>query len=340
MDSAATGRDLEQRVATYFGQHGYETRCNAVLEGRSGGRHEIDVLAEKSDPLTTFRLAVECKAWQQPIEKDVVSKLSYILGDLGLNKGIIVSLGGARSGAERTAADLGIDIWGPDEIRRHLGPEAARALHVQKFATSTLIGWGHRFLAAPEAAERAIRASGKGRLGVRTLDSLVWFAPIWLPVYAVRFTVARPETRRLKTRLRSETVDRLYESLSGTYVGRVARPWEQVQLDSLSSLRPVIRESKPGADLMKAFQAFQRVSSPAAVQRHTLHLQSLGIPTPCTALSVDQTALVHLPCYAGILESRGGQRVVVCHGTSGEISEHLSHVLTTNLSNIRSQLGG
>ena len=100
------GRDLEQRVAAFLAGHGYATRCNVVLEGRSGGRHEIDVLAEKSDALTTFRVGVECKAWQQPIEKDVISKLHYVAGDLGLNKAIVVSLAGCRSGAQKAADDL------------------------------------------------------------------------------------------------------------------------------------------------------------------------------------------------------------------------------------------
>src|SRR5262245_42805170 len=90
VSAAETGRRLEQQMAVFFQTHGYAARCNEVLEGRSGGRHEIDVYAEKSDALTTFRVAVECKAWQHPIEKDVVSKLHYVMTDLGLSKGIIV----------------------------------------------------------------------------------------------------------------------------------------------------------------------------------------------------------------------------------------------------------
>lgn len=138
-------------MAEYFRSHGYEARCNEVLEGRSGGRHEIDVLAEKSDPLTTYRVAVECKAWKQPIKKDVVSKLNYIVGDLGLNKGIIVSLSGWRSGADRTAVDLGIDLWGPDELRRHLGDSAAGELSVRRpgcgrrLSTTCMRRLGERF---------------------------------------------------------------------------------------------------------------------------------------------------------------------------------------------------
>ncbi|MGH9892704.1 MAG: restriction endonuclease, partial [bacterium] len=88
------GRLLEERIATFLAGNGYSTKQNVFLEGRSGGRHEIDVLAEKDDGITTFRLAVECKAWNTPIEKDVVSKLAYVMTDLGLNKGIVVSLKG------------------------------------------------------------------------------------------------------------------------------------------------------------------------------------------------------------------------------------------------------
>jgi hypothetical protein len=52
---------------------GYETRRNVILEGRSGGRHEIDVMATKSDGVSTFKVFVECKAWNMPIEKDVAT---------------------------------------------------------------------------------------------------------------------------------------------------------------------------------------------------------------------------------------------------------------------------
>lgn len=73
--AAQRGRALEQQVAAYFASHGYHVETDRVLVGRSGGRHEIDVLGDKSDALTSFRVAVEYKAWNSPIEKDVVSKL-------------------------------------------------------------------------------------------------------------------------------------------------------------------------------------------------------------------------------------------------------------------------
>ena len=74
-DSTEKGRVLESQVAKYFLFNSYQAQLNVILEGRSGGRHECDVLAEKSDGIMTYRVVVECKAWDTPIEKDVVAKL-------------------------------------------------------------------------------------------------------------------------------------------------------------------------------------------------------------------------------------------------------------------------
>ncbi len=331
------GRQLEQRVAAFFATNGYTTRCNEILEGRSGGRHEIDVLAEKSDALTTYRVAVECKAWQQPIEKDVVSKLHYVISDLGLSKGIIVSLAGSRSGADRTAADLGIDLRGPDDLRRHLGDNAVGELSVPSETTNATLGWGYAFRSSPAEAEKLIRSSGKGRLGLRTLEQLLWLSPVWLPAYCVRLTVAQPGVKRLRTRRRSSTIDNLYEALGGTFLGRVPGTWEQVRTDQGVSLRPAIRDTKLHASLRKAVQDYSRVTSASAIQRHAANLAQCGVPTPCSSLSVDQTSPVSLPYYAGILETSGQQRVVAISGWTGELSEPVAQLLTANLALLRAQ---
>lgn len=322
-------------MAEFFRSHGYDARCNQVLEGRSGGRHEVDVLAVKSDALTTFKVGVECKAWQQPIEKDVVSKLHYVLADLGLNKGIIASLGGCRSGAERTAADLGIELWGPDELRRHLGEAAAAVLSVPNASVSSTLVWGHNVTTPPEAAEKVIRASGKGRMKLRTLEEVQWFSLLWVPAYAMRLTVARPEVKRLKTRLRSTTLDNVYEALGGTLLGPVQSQWDQVQVDSQLALPPSVRDTKIHAEFHKALKGYEKVTSPAAVQRHAANLARHGIPAPCSSLSIDQTSLVYLPYWVGILAADGQQRAVAVIGRSGQLSDPVSQVLTANLSMIR-----
>jgi hypothetical protein len=335
-EAADQGRRLEQSVAGFFAGNGYTTRCNDVLVGRSGGPHEIDVLAEKSDALTTFRVAIECKAWQQPIEKDVVSKLHYIVGDLGLSKGIVVSLAGCRSGAERTADDLGIELWGPDELRRHLGDAVVAELGTPPTAPSSTLSWGYAFAVGPEQGQRAIRSTTKGRLGLRTLEDMVYFTALWMPAYCIRVTVAQPEVKRSKTRLRSTTVDNLYEALSGSWLGRAAHSWEQVEIEQRLALRPSHRDTKVHSSLRKAFSSYERVSSPAALERHAGNLAQLGVRTPCSSLSIESTALVHLPFFAGVLEADGRHRVAAVAGHTGTVSNRASEILTTNLPLLRS----
>lgn len=58
------GAELEQRISAVMSANGYSTRTNVFLGGRSGARHEIDVIGSKSDGLTTLSVAVECKAWE------------------------------------------------------------------------------------------------------------------------------------------------------------------------------------------------------------------------------------------------------------------------------------
>jgi hypothetical protein len=324
-------------MAAFFGRNGYSTRTNVVLPGRTGGSHEIDVLAEKADALTTFRVAIECKAWRQPIEKDVVTKLNYVMGDVGLHKGIVVALSGCRSGAERAAVELGIELWGPDELRRHLGENVFKSLDVDPRPSNLTIAWGRPFSIPVPAAERAIRSVGKGRLG-RVHEKLLDIAALWVPAYSVRITCAVPERTRRKVVHKSVTFDNLYEALTGNYIGRAPESWVEVSIEQGTALPPSHREAKLQAALRKAFDGYSRVSSAAAVARHSATLADLGLPAPCGSLSVDGSGLVYLPYVAGVLESKGGQRVVAVHGETGAVANRVSRILTAELSLLRAHL--
>jgi hypothetical protein len=336
-DSAAErGRRLEQDIGAFFQRNGYDVRWNQVIEGRSGARHEIDVMADKSDALTTFRVAVECKAWSSPIEKDVVSKLHYVMGDLGFHKGIIVSLAGARSGAEVAARELGIELWGPTELRRHLGDAALVDIAGSAAMVGTgTIAWGYPFSSSAEAAQQVVEAAGKGRLGLRTLETVVWFAPLWVPVYALQLTIAQPRQKRLQTRLTSAVVSNVYEALSGEFVGVVSPGVEELRLGSVRALKPLLRDVHVHVALRKAVDARARVTSAAAVQRHEAKLHSLGVPTPCQNVSIDSTSVLYLSVFAGALRGAAGDRIVAVSGLTGTVSERLSRVLTANLAHVR-----
>ena len=67
---------------------------NCKVKGKSEVNHQIDVLAVHSDGMHDYKTAVECKYWKEKINKDIVMKVSEIIEDAGINKGVIVSKNG------------------------------------------------------------------------------------------------------------------------------------------------------------------------------------------------------------------------------------------------------
>lgn len=70
----------------------YGNTCK--VKGKSGVDHQIDVLASHSDGIHDYKTAIECKYWKEKINKDIVMKVSEIIEDAGINKGVIVSKSG------------------------------------------------------------------------------------------------------------------------------------------------------------------------------------------------------------------------------------------------------
>ena len=71
---------------------GYGSNCKVT--GKSGVAHQIDILATHSDGIHEYQTGIECKFWKEKINKDIVMKVSEIIQDAGINKGVIVSRSG------------------------------------------------------------------------------------------------------------------------------------------------------------------------------------------------------------------------------------------------------
>jgi hypothetical protein len=71
---------------------GYGPTCKVT--GKSGVVHQIDILAAHSDGIHSYQTAIECKFWNEKINKDIVMKVSEIIEDAGITKGVIVSKSG------------------------------------------------------------------------------------------------------------------------------------------------------------------------------------------------------------------------------------------------------
>ena len=119
-------KNLEELVERLFRSMGYETQKNAIIEGKSGAKHEIDVLAIYKAPLHEDKVAIECKHHQNPVNKDVIMKLKQIIDDTSINKGIIVSTSGFTSGAIKLSNQSGIKLMDRHELEKSLEKEGIR----------------------------------------------------------------------------------------------------------------------------------------------------------------------------------------------------------------------
>lgn len=245
-------RHLEQRVAQYFERNGYSSRVNHREQGRSGLVHEIDVLAEKRDAAGVHRVVVECKAWRSPIEKDVVYKLEKVMQDAGLTKGIIVSVGGLRSGARVAAEQAHVEIWGPDEIRHHLGDEALAGLPLSAPESGT----GVPASIDRSAAEREIRKARGGFAGVGSedVDSVDL---VRIPCIEFHLAVTRVRPGLVKDKEELVRKWALYEALTGRLIGArdEARSFETVDLDG-----PVVRQQRSAAQVLSEVRGSRQAS--------------------------------------------------------------------------------
>src|SRR5919201_5175633 len=121
------GTAFELQLRRLFEAHGYRALHNVRLTGRSGAEHQIDVLAELELPLQTVRLVVEAKAYDQPVDKDALLKLTQIVDDLGADRGVLATTSYFTPGALKMAEGRNVDLWDRDHVSRLLG-EAALGL--------------------------------------------------------------------------------------------------------------------------------------------------------------------------------------------------------------------
>ena len=82
--------------------------CKVI--GKSGIEHQIDVLTELSDGIHSHKTAIECKYWNERVNKDPVMKLAEILEDARIEKGVIVSKVGFTEDAQAFAQHKNISI--------------------------------------------------------------------------------------------------------------------------------------------------------------------------------------------------------------------------------------
>lgn len=86
----------------------YGTKSKVL--GKSGVKHQIDVLTEQIDGDKVRLTAIECKFWKTKVTKEVVMKLSETMRDSDIASGIIVTTTGFTPDTLAFADHLGIKL--------------------------------------------------------------------------------------------------------------------------------------------------------------------------------------------------------------------------------------
>lgn len=328
------GRALEQQIGAFLSQHGYTVRCNVMVEGRSGARHELDVVGDTSDELTTFRLVVECKAWQAPIDKDIVYKLAGVLADLGAAKGVIAALSGWTAQAAQVAGQANIELWGPEELTARLGQVPFNDM---RFAAAQVQALGTPFAADGEAARQLVERRARGTLGIGR-EEVIWFGPVFLPVWVLQLGVTRVEGRFRQVPRVTHSWNR-YEALGGTYLDANEQPPNLAPIDvGRAHIRPRLTDAKIQDGLLARVARYRSVTTDTAKQKHATSLAKLGIQVPLRSLASESSQLSYSPLWCAFLRKGSQERLLAISGVSGKERPALSGVLTTNSQWVRDSL--
>ena len=325
------GPQLVATVADYLSRHGYRTATNVSLRGRSGANYDVDVLAEKSDDVTTFRMMVECKTWDAPAEKQVLAGVHLAMTDLGINKAIVISAKGWKAATDAGARRLGIELWGPVDVEGRLGrPGPAPP---GSSARGPLYGLASSF--PKDQAEQLVRRQSRGPLGLGN-ETVVWFGQFWLPFYRLKVRHTRDEKERFrKPTLRTREFWNVYDGLGGSLYDQ----WDQDPGTGPVTPERLVRPRIPGLHVVNEIEEtaarYNEASNPDATMRYEDRLGALGIDLPVSFFDLSAPAEMYIPFYLALLRGRDSQqRILAIDASSGLESEEISRIAMMNIDHI------
>jgi len=327
--ATARGRALERAVADLFAAEGYAVERNAVRVGRSGARHEVDVLARRDDGLLGAHVAVECKHWRAPVDTEVVARARLLRDELGVAQVVVVAPGGWTPAAGRAADGHGVVLWGAAELGARLGRVALGALAP---APAPVAEGLPRRVAEP-AAVRLLRLHVAGALGLRR-ERLAWARAAWLPVHELTVACAAP-AGRVRRRVRVLHVHVAFDGLAGSVLCAAPTPLpaEPVGLDA-----PTLPVAVGAPAIAQRVDALARrraaLVQPAARERVSAELAAMGVPPDAEEVRAEGARALVTPVVVGLVDGRDGRRLAVLDAVTGRVDAALSDALTPRLSDV------
>ena len=328
-------RQLADAVADYLAAHGYRVARGVSVRGRSGARHDIDLLAERSDDVTSYRLMVQCTGGNAPIDDNVVAGAHLAMVDTGMSKVIVVSSKGWRLDVHAQAGRLGVDLWGPDEIEERLGSVPT----VERADTTSGATVGLPVNMTPHAAGELVRRATRGTLGIGR-EAVQWVRPYWLPFHRIRTRHTREEKERFhRTHLRAREYFNVYDGLEGALAAQWDSEPHMVATSGGTLVRPRVPDLAIVGSIEEIARSLSEASTPEDRERQEEALRALGIPLPVTFFDLSPEGEIYMPFFLALVRSRDGDRVVAVDAHEQEVSEAMSRIAMKHLGHILSAGG-
>ena len=79
----ADWRDLQDKVAMFFAEMGYQTKSPRLVDLAGRGRKEIDVYVEDERASVNQIMLAECKSWSSRVPQDTVHSMHMVMQGAG-----------------------------------------------------------------------------------------------------------------------------------------------------------------------------------------------------------------------------------------------------------------
>jgi len=97
-------------LITFLKQRGYEVTEGAVVKGRSGANHSLDVLATRDDGVVTHRIAIGVKVSEAEIGLQDIFEFDDKAYDIGIHDKVLVVVSGLGKEAQNFASQQRIEV--------------------------------------------------------------------------------------------------------------------------------------------------------------------------------------------------------------------------------------
>lgn len=106
---------FQENICNHLKQLGLKADTNITVQGLRA-KHDIDILVKSKHFGFDFMWLIEAKHWNTKIPKERVATMMSIIGDIGAEKGFIISKKGFQSGAISLANKTNISLMTFDEF--------------------------------------------------------------------------------------------------------------------------------------------------------------------------------------------------------------------------------